>query len=57
MSLIEKLVALKVFDEREMVDVDYTDICIGDDERRHWFFYREPEPMHPNELDVSEESQ
>lgn len=33
--MIEKQVAIKVFDEREMVDVDYADIYIGDDETHH----------------------
>lgn len=51
----EKLVAITVFDEREMVERDYREMCIGDDERCHWYFYREPEPRHPHELDVSAE--
>lgn len=53
--MTEKQVALKVFDEREMVDRDYEELCIGDDERSHYYFYREPEPLHPNELDASVE--
>lgn len=50
----EKQVAIRVFDEREMVERDYEDLCIGDDERCHCYFYREPEPRHPNSADVTE---
>lgn len=42
----------KVFDEINMVDVDYREICRGDEERQHWYFYREPEPENPQFLDV-----
>ena len=47
--------AIKVFDEREMVDKEYNDIYIGDDETHHWYFYREPDPEHPNAADVTED--
>lgn len=51
----EKQVAIKVFDEREMVDKDYNEIYIGDDEVCHYYLYREPEPFHPNSKDIQEE--
>lgn len=52
---LEKQVAIKVFDERDMVDRDYNDIYIGDDEVVHWYFYREPESDVPQgSMDVAE---
>jgi hypothetical protein len=53
--MIEKQVALKVFDEREMVDKEYSDIYVGDEETHHWYMYREPEPQHPNSKDIQED--
>lgn len=50
----DKQVAIKVFDEHDMVDKDYADIYIGDDEPYHWYMYREPEPNSPNSKDIWE---